>query len=43
MTENVDGQIIRSVSQVEEGSAVEVLVSDGKFRATVTDVKERKV
>lgn len=43
MTENSDGQIIRSVSQVEKGSTVDVLVSDGEFRATVTDVKERKV
>ncbi len=43
MTENSEGQIIRSVSQVEKGSTVDVLVSDGEFRATVTNVKERKV
>ena len=43
MAEGADGTLIRSVSQVEKGSAVEVLVSDGTFCATVTDVKERKI
>ena len=43
MAENEDGQIIRSVSQVEKGSGVNVLVGDGMFCATVTDVKERKL
>lgn len=43
MAETEDGQIIRSVSQVGQGSTVDVIVSDGTFRATVTDIKERKV
>ena len=43
MAETEDGEIIRSVSQVGQGSTVAVIVSDGSFRATVSDVKERKV
>lgn len=43
MAERADGALIRSVSHVEKGSAVEVFVSDGTFCATVTDIKERKV
>ena len=43
VAENEEGQIIRSVSQIEKGSGVNVFVSDGVFSATVTDVKERKL
>ena len=42
MAENEDGQIVRSVSQVEKGSRLEILVSDGTVSATVDEVKERQ-
>ena len=35
-----DGQILRSVQHVSRGEQVQVLLSDGQFSATVTEIKE---
>ena len=40
MTTNEEGQLIRSVRQVENGQPITISMSDGKLSATVTDVKE---
>ena len=40
MAQKEDHQIIRSVRDVNRGEDVQVLLSDGSFTATVTDVKE---
>lgn len=40
MAQNEQGELIRSIAQVEKGSSIEVAVSDGKLCATVTDKKE---
>ena len=40
MAQTEDHQIIRSVQDVSRGEAVQVLLADGHFTATVTDVKE---
>lgn len=40
MTENVDGQVISSVSQVQVGDNVVVSVYDGSFTAQISQVKE---
>ena len=40
VTENVDGNVIRSVSQVQPGEQITVSLSDGAITAKVTDVKE---
>ena len=41
MAQKEDGQIIRSVSQVDMGDQIRVSLADGAFMATVTDKKER--
>lgn len=41
MAQKADGQIVRSVSQVNPGDTVRVSLADGAFTASVTDKKER--
>ena len=41
MAQKEDGQIVRSVSQVNPGDTVRVSLADGAFTASVTDKKER--
>jgi exodeoxyribonuclease VII large subunit len=41
MAQKEDGQIIRSVSQVDHGDQIRVSLADGAITATVTDKKER--
>ena len=41
MTQGEDGRIIRSISDVEPHKQVTVSLADGKFTATVNEVKER--
>ena len=43
MAQADDGSVIRSVSQVTGGDQVTVSLSDGKFIASVTDVKENGI
>ena len=40
MVQDREGEVIRSVSQVEIGQRVDVKLSDGSFSATVMDKKE---
>lgn len=40
MTQSDDGEVIRSVSQLDVGQKVSIRLSDGSFDANVTDVKE---
>lgn len=40
MAQRADGEVVRSVSQVETGDQINVSFSDGSLLATVTDVKE---
>lgn len=40
MAQKADGEVVRSVSQVETGDQINVSFSDGSLLATVTDVKE---
>ena len=40
MAQKDDGEVVRSVTQVARGDAINVSFSDGKLSATVTDVKE---
>lgn len=40
MTQKADGGVVRSITQVSVGDAVEISLSDGCFTAAVTDVKE---
>ena len=40
MAQNEDGNVIRSVRQVEAGERITVSLSDGKLSATVMDIKE---
>ncbi len=40
MTQNADGTVIRSVTQVGEGDTVRISLSDGTLDACVTEVKE---
>ena len=40
MVQDMEGEVIRSVSQVEIGQRVDVKLSDGSFSATVMDKKE---
>jgi len=42
MTQNEEGQVLRSIRQVSLGQTISVAVSDGTISATVTDMKERK-
>lgn len=42
MAQTEDGQLLRSVSQVELGQRITVFLSDGRIRATVMDREERK-
>lgn len=42
MTQTVDGNVIRSVSQVRIGDSLKVSLHDGHFTAAVTDVKENE-
>lgn len=41
MVQNEAGDVVRSVAQIEPENCVDVLLSDGTFRATVTYKKER--
>ena len=43
MAQKENEQIIRSVADVSMGETVQVSLSDGKFTATVTDVKEKSL
>lgn len=40
MAQKVDGEVVRSVTQVQQGDVIDISFSDGKLSATVTDVKE---
>ena len=40
MAQKDDGEVVRSVTQLQCGDVIHVSLSDGKLRATVTDVKE---
>ena len=40
MTQKNDGEMIRSVSAIAVGDSVDILLSDGRITATVTEVKE---
>lgn len=40
MAQTVDGEVVRSVAQVNPGDQINVSFSDGSLLATVTDVKE---
>ena len=40
MTQTDSGEVIRSVKQVTPGTSVQISLSDGSVKATVTDVKE---
>ena len=40
LTENQEGDLIRSVQQVTEGQSVTVRLNDGHFRANVVEIKE---
>jgi len=40
MAQTPDGEVVRSVSQVQAGDTIHVSFSDGRLSATVTDVKE---
>lgn len=42
MAQTEDGQLLRSVSQVELGQRITVFLSNGRIRATVMDREERK-
>ena len=43
MAQTEDGQVLRSVSQVERGQNIQVSFSDGALTATVMEIKEREV
>ena len=40
MAQDENGQIVRSITQVQIGDPIKVSVSDGEIRASVTDCKE---
>ena len=40
MAQREDGTVLRSVSQVETGDSITISVSDGRFCASVTEIKE---
>ena len=40
VTENAEGTVIRSVSQVQSGEQITVSLSDGSLIASVKEVKE---
>ncbi len=40
MAQKADGEVVKSVSQVERGERITVSLSDGKLSATVMDIKE---
>lgn len=40
MTQNENGEVVRSIRQVQPGDAIQVSVSDGRITATVQEVKE---
>lgn len=40
MTQTADGQMVRSVKQVDRGERIKVLLSDGVLQTTVIDIKE---
>ncbi len=40
MAQKADGEVVKSVSQVERGERINVSLSDGKLSATVMDIKE---
>lgn len=42
MVQTEDGSLVRSVSQVELGQRIQVLLNDGRISATVMDREERK-
>ena len=42
MAQTEDGSLVRSVSQVELGQRIQVLLNDGRISATVMDREERK-
>lgn len=40
ITQNADGELLRSVKQVQSGEQITVTVSDGSFRAAVSEIME---
>lgn len=40
MTQTADGQMVRSVKQVDRGERIKILLSDGVLQTTVIDIKE---
>ena len=40
ITQNTDGELLRSVKQVQSGEQITVTVSDGSFRAAVSEIME---
>ena len=43
MAQTQDGEVLKSVKQVERGERITVSLSDGKLSATVMDIKENGV
>ena len=43
MTQTENGEVVRSISQVELGERITVTLSDGRLAATVMDKKEEQL
>ena len=40
MAQSSEGEVLRSVNQVEQGDSIRIQLSDGSLRATIVDKKE---